>query len=60
MRTRKHRDWLPPFFRLQRHLPSDRRWNVGDLLEVLQGELVNIDNTAMIRGTSPVLDDEDF
>jgi hypothetical protein len=38
----------------------DRRWNVGDLLEVLQGELVNIDNTAMIRGSSPVLDDEDF
>ena len=36
----------------------DRRWNVGDLLEALLGELLNIDDTAaMIRRSPLVLED---
>jgi hypothetical protein len=36
----------------------DRRWTTADLLEVLQGELLNIDDTAaMIRRSPLVLED---
>jgi hypothetical protein len=36
----------------------DRRWTTADLLEVLQGELLNIDDTAaMIRRSTLVLED---
>ena len=41
-------------------MDPDRRWNVRDLLAVLQGELANIDETAaIIRKSPPVLDGDD-
>jgi hypothetical protein len=44
--------------RIDRIQHPDRRWTTADLLEVLQGELLNIDDTAaMIRRSPLVLED---
>ena len=43
--------------RIDRIRHPDRRWSTADLLEVLQGELLNIDDTAaMIRRSKLVLE----